>query len=168
VRRLVEQSILAARGPADAATTDRALDIFLDYYGAHLLDATVLYPGVAEAVRSLRASGCVLSIATNKPEGFARTIVHGLGLGGTFCAILGGDSLPTRKPDPAVVRALATRTGVAADETLLIGDSTVDVATARAAQIAVCAVTWGLGAESALRAAQPDFCIEHPAELLDL
>lgn len=168
MRRLVEQSILAAHGPADAATTDRALDAFLDYYRAHLLDGTVLYPGVAEAVRRLRASGCVLSIATNKPERFACTIVDGLGLGDAFCAILGGDSLPTRKPDPAVVHELATRTGVGVDETLLVGDSTVDIATARAARIAVCAVTWGLGAESALRAAQPDFFIEHPVELLEL
>lgn len=116
----------------------------------------------------MRAAGCVLSIATNKPERFARTIVDGLGLGDAFHAILGGDSLPTRKPDPAVVHALVTGSVVAAEQTLLVGDSTVDVATARAAGVAMCAVTWGLVPESTLRAAMPDYCIAHPSELLDL
>lgn len=165
-RRLVEQSIVAGGGTADAATTDRILAVFLGHYGEHLLDSTVLYPGVGDAVRGLAAEGRTLSIATNKPEAFARAIVAGLGLEAAFFAILGGDSLPTRKPDPAVVHELVRRSGVPAEQTLLVGDSLVDVATARGAGVAVCAVSWGLTPAASLREAHPDFCVERAAELL--
>lgn len=168
VRRLVEQSIVAGGGTADPATTDRALDSFLEHYAEHLLDTTVLYPGVGDAVRDLVAEGRTLSIATNKPEAFARTIVAGLDLEPAFFAILGGDSLPTRKPDPAVVHELVRRSGVPAAQTLLVGDSLVDVATARSARVAVCAVGWGLTPVASLRDAQPDFCVERAADLLAL
>jgi phosphoglycolate phosphatase len=167
-RRLVEQALVAAGGSDDAATSDRALAVFLARYGAHLLDTTVLYPGVGDALRELRAAGRTLSIATNKPQAFARSIVEGLGLGQAFFAILGGDSLPTRKPDPAIVHELVARAEIPAAQTLLVGDSVVDVATARGAGVAVCAVAWGLTPAAALRAASPDFWAERPDEIVRL
>lgn len=168
VRRLVERALDAADGSTDPAEVDRALRLFLDRYGAHLLDATVPYDGIPETLARLKAVGCVLSVATNKPAGFATTILQGLGLASSFASVLGGDSLPVRKPDPSIVHELARRAGVALDATLMVGDSTVDVATARAAGVAVCAVTWGLTPADRLRAAAPDYVIAGPAELLAL
>ena len=168
VRKLVERSIVAAGGPQTLPLLDRALATFLDHYREHLLDTTVLYPGVAKTVRALSEHGVVLSVATNKPEAMARAIVDGLGIADAFCEVLGGDSVPAHKPDPAIVHALARRAGIAARDTLLVGDSPVDVATARAAGVAVCAVTWGLTAAGALRAAAPDRLIDRPEELLQL
>ena len=168
VRRLVERSLDAAGGTSDAVEVDRALGIFLDRYGGHLLDSTVAYAGIGDMLARLATAGRVLSIATNKPAGFAATILHGLGLSGAFATVLGGDSLQAHKPDPAVVHELARRTGVALGDTLLVGDSLVDVAAARAAGVAVCAVTWGLTPAGRLRAASPDFVIDAPGELPDL
>lgn len=117
-------------------------------------------------MRALAARDVVLSVATNKPEAMARAILGGLGVADAFVEVLGGDSVPVHKPDPAIVHALQRRTGVGPEETILVGDSLVDVATARTARIAVCAVTWGLTPAGILREASPDFVIERPEELL--
>lgn len=145
---------------------DRALARWLDYYRAHLLDTTRLHAGVEDAVRRLVARDVVLSVATNKPEAMARAILAGLGIGDSFVDVLGGDSVPVHKPDPAIVHALERRTAIAREATMLVGDSLVDVATARAAGIAACAVTWGLTPADVLRDAAPDLVIERPDELL--
>jgi len=142
--------------------------MFLEHYGAHLLDSTVPYPGVLRTVERLRAAGVCLSIATNKPEAMAVTIGRGLGFAQHFTGVLGGDSLPTHKPDPAIVLALVERAGVPLAQTLLVGDSPVDVATARAAGVAVCAVTWGLTPPAVLLATNPDFAVSQPEQLLGL
>ena len=165
-RKLVERSLAASGGAQAEALLDRALPGFLARYGAHLLDTTVLYPGVADTLRELRARRVVLTIATNKPEVLARAILEGLHIADAFVAVLGGDSVPVHKPDPAIVHALLRRTGIAARETLLVGDSLVDVATARASGIAVCAVTWGLTDAGILRGAAPDHVVDRPDELL--
>lgn len=168
MRLLVERSLRAGGATADGPAVDRALAIFLEHYRAHLLDATTLYPGVADTVARLRAAGVVLSIATNKPHAMALAILAGLDLGDAFAAVLGGDSLAAHKPDPEIVRELLRRTGTAAASTLLVGDSLVDVATARAAGVPVCAVTWGLTAAATLRDAAPDHVVDAPEELLRL
>jgi phosphoglycolate phosphatase len=116
----------------------------------------------------LRQAGVRLSVSTNKPRALSTAILEGLGLAGHFVAVVGGDSLPTRKPDPASVRVLADRVGVALAETLLVGDSTVDVATARSAGVPVCVVTWGLTRRAALEAASPDYVVDRPEEILPL
>jgi len=167
-RRLIERAVAAAGGATDQASIDRALGEFLDHYCEHLLDATALYPGIADTVAALVATGRTLSVATNKPEGLARQILDGLGVGEAFRDVIGGDSLPTRKPDPAGVLELVRRSGIAVDRTLLVGDSPVDIATARAAGIAVCTVSWGFGASDALRDAEPDFAVVRAQEILAL
>ena len=142
-----------------------ALDAFLAYYGAHLLDATRAYPGIPEALGALGARGVVLSVLTNKPVAMSRTILAGLGLADRFVAIVGGDSLPVRKPDPAGVEHLRAQSGTARERVLLVGDSPIDLRTARAAGVAFCGVAWGL-APDALRAAWPGPLVDHPADLL--
>lgn len=168
VRRLVARSLAASGGVEAVALLDRALAGFLAYYRAHLLDTTLLHGGIAETIDELRAREVVLSVATNKPEALARTILDGLGIGDAFVAVLGGDSVPVHKPDPEIVHALQRRSAIPPDHTLLVGDSLVDVETARAAGIAVCAVTWGLTGAEVLRGAAPDHVIERPEELLRL
>jgi len=145
----------------------RGMELFLAYYGEHLLDATRPYPGIVEAVAALAARGIVLSVLTNKPVALSRAILGGLGLGDRFVDVIGGDSLPVRKPDPAGVERLRGRTGTARERTLLVGDSPVDLRTARAANIAFCGVGWGL-APDVLRAAGPERVIAHPADLVRL
>jgi len=168
VRRLVERTVRVAGGSSDGPLVGDALGIFLARYGAHLLDTTVAYPGIAAVVTRLREAGVELSVATNKPEAMALEILTGLGLAEAFAAVLGGDSLQTHKPDPAIVHTLVQRAGVPRGQTLLVGDSPVDVATARAAGVAVCAVTWGLTPAAVLLAEGPDFAVSRPQELLEL
>ncbi|MEW6272084.1 MAG: phosphoglycolate phosphatase [Thermodesulfobacteriota bacterium] len=167
-RRLVERSLLAAGGPADQASIDAALAIFLARYAEHMLDTTVPYPGIPALLERLHAAGVLLSVSTNKPQALSMQILADLGLAEHFAAVIGGDSLPRRKPDPACVRLLVERAKVPLEETLLVGDSLIDVATARAASVPVCAVAWGVTARATLEAAGPDYLVERPDEIVAL
>jgi len=160
-RRLIERAL----GDAPPALVDDALARFMARYGAHLLDRTVPYPGVVEVLEALAARGIVLSVLTNKPETMSRAILAGLGLAPLFLAVLGGDSLPTRKPDPAGVEWLLAAGGTRRDALLLVGDSGVDVRTARAAAVDFCGVSWGLTPEG-MWAERPERVIEVASELL--
>ena len=136
-----------------------AAPVWQEEYGARLLVKTLLYPGIAALLQTPPALRAVL---TNKPAGFARQIVRGLGVDGAFRAVLGGDEGP-RKPAPDGLLLLCGRLGIDPAEALMVGDSTVDVATGLAAGVRTCAVAWGLGEGGALR--QADYLCETPAEL---
>jgi len=133
-----------ALGPAHHDQLDEGLAVFLTYYGAHLLDHTQPYDGVPEVLAELAARGIVLSVLTNKPAAMSRTILDGLGLLPRFAAVVGGDSLAVRKPEAAGIDYLLTVTGTSRARTLLVGDSLIDVTTARAGHVAFCGVAWGL------------------------
>jgi phosphoglycolate phosphatase len=162
-RRLVEKALATT----DADVVDRGLEVFMAWYGEHCLDATAPYPGMVEVVDALRALGCHCSVLTNKPEAVTRRIVDGLGLAGRFVAIVGGDTLPTRKPDPAGLDWVRQRTGTPAVRTLLVGDSGIDLRTARAAGVAFCGVAWGFTPDGRWAEA-PERVIATPRELLDV
>ncbi len=151
-RALVERTV-----PVPGAL-EGALRFFLAHYGAHCVEETRLYPGVPEVLEVSRDR--LRAVVTNKPERISRRILEALGVGGHFVDIVGGDSLPVRKPDPAGVLALMARHGIPPAETLMVGDSPVDVATARAAGVACAAVAGGYAEPGALRAAGPDFLLE--------
>jgi phosphoglycolate phosphatase len=123
-----------------------ALAAWRPHYEAHCLDRTRPYPGL-EAL--LAASPRALAVHTNKPGAMARKILAGLGLLARFAAVTGGDEAP-RKPDPAGVREIMARVGASPADTVFVGDSRVDVATARAAAIAFVGVTWGFGSRAEL------------------
>ena len=161
--------VLVARalGPGHQERLGAALEAFMTYYRDHLLDTTRPYPGVTEMLAALAARGVALSVLTNKPAAMSRAILDGLGIGARFLEVLGGDSLPVRKPDPAGLEHLRARTGTPPDRLLLVGDSGIDVRTARAAGVPFCGVGWGLAPEG-LRAAGPERIVEHPAELVAL
>ena len=133
--------------------------LFMDYYNAHLLDQTRPYPGMETLLTAARAQGISLSVLTNKPEQPSRAILSGLGLMDYFSAVIGGDTLPKRKPDPGGIFVLQQAAGRALTETLLIGDSEIDMRTGRAAGIPTCGVTWGFG-HAGFESCPPTFLAE--------
>jgi len=160
-RVLVERALGAERGER----FDEGVALFMDYYGAHLLDATVPYPGMVDVLDAAAARGVALSVLTNKPIALTRRILDGLALTPRLVGVIGGDSLPVRKPDPAGLDALRGLSSTSRERTLLVGDSEIDIATARAGGVAFCGVGWGLSPE-ALAAAGPERIVHDASELL--
>jgi len=119
---------------------EEALAAWREHYQAHLLDHTRPYPGIPEA---LAAAGRTLAVQTNNPGPMARRILEGLGLLDRFAVVLGGGEAPA-KPDPAGARAILERLGGRPEEAVFVGDSPVDVATARNAGLTFVGVAWGL------------------------
>ncbi len=153
-------------GRPEVAAED-LLPVFLDAYRGCLLDTTLPYPGVSEALDALASAPDqpALAVLTNKPGDLSRALVDGLGWSGRFARVLGsGDGLP-RKPDPAGLRWLMTECGAAAGETALVGDSRIDVLTGRAAGVFTLGVDWGLD-PSGLRAAAPDVVVSDARALV--
>ena len=141
---------------------ERATTIFLDYYGRHLLDNTVLYPGVRQALDELRDQK--MAVLTNKRIDFSREILEGLGLAQHFSWIYGDTSFPEKKPNPVGVLKLMSDTGTPARQTLIVGDSDTDVLTGRNAGIWTCGVTYGFGAHT-LETVPPDLILNDLRDL---
>jgi phosphoglycolate phosphatase len=143
-------------GP-DATEEDcqRGLEHFLAYYREHMLDNTVTYPGVREGLVAL--SHLPMAVLTNKPVRFSEKILDGLGLSPYFKFVYGGNSFERKKPDPMGMQLLLADFGVAPREAMMIGDSEVDVQTARNANTWACGVTYGLGSER---------LVQHPPDVL--
>jgi phosphoglycolate phosphatase len=131
---------------------EAVLPVFFETYARHLLDTTALYPGVAAALDTL--SGATLAVLTNKPGDFSRTILEGLGVAARFARVWGYGDVPARKPDPSGLLRLVEELGATPAETWMIGDSAIDMRTARAAGVRACGVTWGLD-PAGVRAAAP-------------
>jgi phosphoglycolate phosphatase len=160
--------VLVARSVAEAAPAlpvADALQVFLSEYAGRLLDATHVYPGVREALEGLGAR--TLAVLTNKPGGFSRAILDGLGLTARFARVYGGDDLPVRKPEPGGLLQLATELGFTPADSVMVGDSAVDVRTGRAAGIRTVGVDWGFDPASLDREA-PDARASRPADLVAL
>jgi phosphoglycolate phosphatase len=151
---------------ASEAEVQEALEFFLEYYREHYLDYTKLYPGVRETLDRLHAAGKRMAVLTNKPVRISRAILDGLGVGGHFFQVYGGNSFDLKKPNPIGVEMLMRETGIRADRTLMIGDSSVDTQTARNAGIASCGVTYGFAPET-LSDPVPDRVLDRMEELAD-
>jgi phosphoglycolate phosphatase len=160
----------------DEALFRAAMQYFLGYYRIHKLDHTTVYAGMAETLAGLadRSRGNPsngvrrqMAVLSNKPVIPSRDIVQALGLGEFFVRIYGGNSFTTKKPDPLGVKTILHETGVAADEALIIGDSSIDVLTGRNAGMWTCGVTYGFAPHS-LEEVPPDVLIETPRELGEL
>jgi phosphoglycolate phosphatase len=150
---------------APQSLLDEALAFFLRFYRVHALEHTRFYPGVREAIEQLSSDGHTLSVLTNKPVRISRDIIAALGVGSLFYRIYGGDSFPQKKPDPVGVSTLLSETEIPAVKTILVGDSGVDVQTARNAGVRSCGVAWGFQPE-AFTNHPPDTLIHRPEELL--
>jgi phosphoglycolate phosphatase len=152
-------------GPETSAEdVQKALEYFLAHYNAHKLDHTRAYPGIPEALEELHGDGVGMAVLTNKPVGASTGIIDGLGLSKYFARIYGGNSFEQRKPDPIGVDTLVAELGTTKDLTLMVGDSSVDVRTARNAGIKVCGVTYGFQPES-FEGDPPDMIVDRPEEL---
>lgn len=136
----------------------RGLEYFIRYYGEHKLDNTLPYPGVREGLAALGDRGGPMAVLSNKPVRPSREILEGLGLAGYFGRIYGGNSFERKKPDPMGVHRLLEEFACAPPEAMLVGDSDIDVQTARNSGIWACGVTYGLGSDG-LAAAPPDLFI---------
>lgn len=141
-----------------------ALQYFLGWYRDHMLDHTKLYPGVKEALDMFRAAGVLMAVLTNKPVRFSQTMVERLGLGGHFFRVYGGNSFEQKKPHPVGVQTLMKEAGVPREHAMLVGDSAVDVRTARNAGIRSCGVRYGFQPES-FTDDPPDFFVDRMEEL---
>lgn len=141
-----------------------ALRYFCEYYREHMLDETVLYPGVREGLDRLHEDGAAMAVLTNKPVRFSVSMIENLGLEAHFFRIYGGNSFPYKKPHPAGVIALMAEAGADPAATLMVGDSAVDVLTARNAGVQACGVSWGFQPESFAQA-PPDFMISDLRQL---
>jgi phosphoglycolate phosphatase len=154
-----------ALGPqASSEQVQQALEYFYAYYREHMLDYTTLYPGVREALDRLRDEGVRMAVLTNKPVRFSQGIIDGLGLAGHFLRVYGGNSFPAKKPDPMGAETLIREAGITREGTLMIGDSAVDVRTARNAGIVCCGVTYGFQPET-LEQEPPDFLFDSMSEV---
>lgn len=140
VRMLLRRGLAATGGASDEAI-EAAYPLFMAHYADHLCDRTAAFPGADAVLEELAGRGCALALCTNKPEILAQALVEALGWGGRFAAIVGGDTLGVRKPDPATLRAAIDRAG--GGRAVLVGDSIVDAETARAAGIPFVAVGFG-------------------------
>lgn len=142
-RRLIQRAFDHAGFPAPDAAVDAALVRFLDHYRAHIADHSRPFPGIVPCLDWLRGHGALLGVCTNKLAGDSVDLLDRLGLGPYFGAVLGGDSLPWKKPDGRHVLGVIERLGGDPKNALMVGDSETDVNGARAAGIPVVAVTWG-------------------------
>ena len=161
--------VLIRRVLGEQASEDEvqeALEFFLEYYRDHKLDYTRLYPGVQEALDCLRKGGVQLAVLTNKPVGVSRGIVDGLGLGGHFRQVYGGNSFDHKKPHPVGIDTLMRECGVGRERTMMVGDSSVDILTARNAQVKSCGVTYGFQPET-LAEVQPDLLVDRMQDLAE-
>jgi phosphoglycolate phosphatase len=139
-RKLLERG-LAASGEASPALIDQGFSMFLDYYADHICDRSVPFDGVERAMDRLAEGGVRLAICTNKLEALTLLLLDALGWRDRFAAVVGGDSLPQRKPDPAPLHAAILRAGGGA--AAYVGDSITDTDTAQAAGLPCVAVTFG-------------------------
>jgi len=154
-------------GPsASEADVQQALEYFLKYYREHMLDNTRLYSGVKDALDRLLEAGERMAVLTNKPVRFSRSLVDGLGLAQYFFQIYGGNSFEQKKPHPIGIETLLEETGLERDRTIMVGDSGVDIRTARNANVKACGVTYGFQPEGFLED-PPDLLVDNMGQLAD-
>jgi phosphoglycolate phosphatase len=153
--------------PAHAQVLQEALNYFLLYYREHKLDNTRPYEGIVEMLQQAEICDGIsrqMAVLTNKPVRASRDILAGLGLSKFFFQTYGGNSFETKKPDPLGAQTLMGEAGAEAEETVMVGDSEVDVLTARNANLWSIGVTYGF-APHTLERTHPDILVDTPEEL---
>jgi phosphoglycolate phosphatase len=153
--------------PAHAQSIQEALNYFLLYYREHKLDNTRAYEGIAQALRQVAnfdGHSRKLAVLTNKPVRVSRDILAGLGLSQFFFQTYGGNSFETKKPDPLGAQTLMREAAAEPQETVMVGDSEVDILTARNANLWSIGVTYGFAPQT-LERTHPDILVDTPADL---
>lgn len=139
------------------------MDVFLERYQSHLLDATALYPHVREVLDYFR--GKKRAVVSNKMYRLTIEVVRGLGIADEFDIILGGDSATEKKPHPALIQHVVEQFQIAPQRAVMIGDGDIDIEAGKRAGVITCGVTYGLCSREAVAAAQPDVLIDNLSTL---
>jgi phosphoglycolate phosphatase len=161
---LVERTLREiSGGEPNPLQVQHCIDLFKEEYGQHLLDQTCLYPHVLETLD--RLSWAKFAVVSNKPEEFSRRILEGLGIASRFGAIIGGDTTGTRKPDPAGIFKAMELCRAIPSQSMMVGDSPVDIAAGKAAGIFACGVAGGFRPRSQLESAGCDLLVDSLVEL---
>ncbi|MGH8031929.1 MAG: phosphoglycolate phosphatase [Luteimonas sp.] len=164
-RVLVEHAFAHVSSDADI---DRVMPGFMVHYGDCLLLHARVYPGVREALAALHAQGVHTALCTNKPQRFLTPLLQAMGVAEYFEAMIGGDTLPQRKPDAEPLLHLARRFGVAAEACLMVGDSATDLHAAQAAKMDVALVSYGYARGFDVHSAGATAVVDDLRELLAL
>lgn len=154
-------------GAVDEAMIDAQYPVLLSAYAEAIDTHTRLYPGALAAVEALRSRGFLVAICTNKPSALAETLLQRLGVRDLFAAMIGADTLPTRKPDAAPYVASVTRAGGVVARSMLIGDTETDRKTGTNAGVPVALVTFGPEGHAIARL-EPEALLHHFDDLPDL
>jgi len=165
VEALVERALRASADREPEAGQVRAgVELMIQEYERHLFDASCLYPGVRQTLDALHRAK--MGLISNKLEALARRVLQGFHLAHHFSVVMGGDSLPQRKPDPAPLRAAMTRCDAQPWETVMVGDSRNDVLAGKAAGVTTCGFAGGFRGREELQAAGSDIIIDNFSDLL--
>ncbi len=153
--------------PPSAAETDaeRLLSLFNDYYAEHCLVHTRPYEGMPVALAELQSAGLKLAVASNKTTSFSQTIVTHLFSETQFAQILGGNEIRPKKPSPEILFEIMEVCGVTRAETVMIGDSDVDIQTSKNAGIDSIGCVWGFRGEAELKKAGASYIAQQPTDL---
>jgi phosphoglycolate phosphatase len=169
VERLVRRALIGKLdGEPEEADFQRAYPIFLELYARNTSKRSLLYPGVREGLDWLGAAGYPLGCVTNKATQFTLPLLKDLGIINRFAIVISGDTLPKKKPDPLPLLHAAEHFGVAAADSLMVGDSVSDVKAARAAGFKVICMSYGYNHGQDIREAQPEAVIDSMVELKGL
>lgn len=161
--RVSDSMVTTVREGPDLA---RALPVFDRHYQQRCGTRSRLYPQVRETLQALRDGGCRLALVTNKEGRYTDTVLRAHDLQDAFDVVISGDTLPTRKPDPAGVRHALDLWDVPPGEALFVGDSSIDAATARRAGVAVWLLPYGYNMGEPVQACEPDRVIADVSALL--
>ena len=143
LRKLIERALTVTGGIPDGVDVEAMFEGAFEYYAAHLTDRSVPFPAATDVLDRLVEAGVTLGVCTNKPEALSERLLSELDLAGYFTAVLGGDSLTVKKPDAGHLLTTLRRMNARPREAVMIGDSQADVDAARAADVAVVAVSYG-------------------------
>ena len=163
-RKMIEGGLEAEGCTISVREIDRLMIDFIDYYTAHIADASRPFEGLHAALDDLSAGGYRLAVCTNKLEGLSRRLLDALGLSPRFAAICGADTFGIAKPDPTILRETVARAGGQLSSTIMVGDAGTDIGVARRAGVPVIGVSFGY-TEVPIAELKPDRLIHHMREL---
>ena len=165
-RQMIEKAF-ELRSRETPANIDGLHERFLTHYEAHIADRSRPYPGVLQAMDRLASEGWTFAVCTNKLERLSRKLLAALGMTDRFAAIVGADSVPSRKPDPDHIRRTARAAGADVKRAVMVGDSINDIKAAKAVPMPVVAVDFGY-TDVPVEELGPDVIISHYDELPDV
>jgi phosphoglycolate phosphatase len=163
-RKLIERGLEQEGRSMSSEEVTRLTGDFIDYYAAHIADASRPFEGLESALDDLSARGYRFAVCTNKLEWLSKLLLDRLGLSARFSAICGADTFGVSKPDPAILKQTIARAGGALSFAIMVGDAGPDIGVARRAGIPVIGVEFGY-TEVPIADLKPDRLIKHMREL---